>query len=110
MRYAFSAIVLGVAIAAAGCMRAQTATREWSATAEVRGNSAVIHIDVPGWTMGADYHPHLSLNGGSVVMSYVPVYTFSNLKPGRYRIQIAIADPVHNPIPGMEKTLEIDVK
>ena len=108
--YRLGAVALLLALSAAGCLRAQTAVREWSATAEVRGNSAVIRVDVPGWAMGADYHPHFSLDGGPEVMAYAPVYTFANLKPGMHRVRVVIADPRHTPIAGMERTLDVEIK
>lgn len=93
-----------------GCVGARTEAKDWSAVVEVQGNRASISVDVPGWQMTADYHPHFALDGGPEVMSYTPTYVFSNLSPGRHQVRVVIADPNHRPIAGMEKIFEVDVR
>lgn len=93
-----------------GCVGARAEAKEWSAVVEIRGSSAAISIEVPGWQVVTDYHPHLALDSGPEVMSYTPTYVFSNLSPGRHQVRVVIADPSHRPIAGMQKTFELEVK
>lgn len=110
LRQVLSALVLIFALALAGCGSTSSATTDWSATVNLQGDRAVIAVDVPGKTIGQQYHPHLRLDGGPEVMMYSPTYTFKKLKPGKHQVDVVIADPNHNPIEGMQKALSFEVK
>lgn len=104
-----AAAIVVAAGTVAGCGNAETAARPWTATVRVDGRRAVITVAVPGWHVGADYHPHFSLSDGPEVMAYTETYTFSNLKPGSHTVRVIIADSQHRPIRGMEKRLTFTV-
>lgn len=84
--------------------------KDWNATVDVKGTTATVTVTVPGMRMGKDYHPHVVLNGGPEIMLYSSTYTFQNLKPGSHQVLVNLSDPEHNPLPGMEKTLQFEVK
>jgi hypothetical protein len=82
----------------------------WTATISVQGNEATLAVDVPGQTVGKDYHPHISLDDGPVAMIFTPTHTFANLQPAHHKVVIVIADPAHIPIKGMQRTLEFGLR
>lgn len=110
LRYLTGTVLLFAVLVAGGCGGGKQETRGWSAHVNAKGTSAVVFVDVQGKRMGQEYHPHLSLDAGPEVMMYSPTYTFSNLKPGPHKVRVIIADPKHNPIAGMEKTLDVEIK
>lgn len=103
-------LLLLVSWVLSGCVRARADAKEWSAVVKVQGNSAAVSVEVPGWQLVTDYHPHFALDDGPEVMPYTPTYVFPNLSPGRHRVRVVIADPSHRPIAGMLKIFELEVK
>ena len=103
-------ILLIVSLTLAACGRPK-APADWDVTVEVDGRSAIVSITVPDFQIGRDYHPHLRLNGGPEVMVYQDPYIFRTLSPGQYELWVEIADPRHNPFPGLEpRILTFEIK
>lgn len=102
----FLTLLLATLLFGCGGPKAEPA---WTAAVTVSGDRATLTVDVPGKELGKEYHPHISLDGGPVVMMFDPAYTFRNLKPGHHSVQVEIADPAHNLIRGMSKRLEFDI-
>lgn len=83
---------------------------DWTATVQVKDSLALVWVEVPGKRIGRDYHPHLQLNDGPEIMMYTANYSFRDLKPGSYALQVQLQTVDHKPLPGAEeKTLTFEV-
>lgn len=115
--------LVGLALVGSGCARAgaaaaaarqQSAARsqlgDWSAEVAVQGDTATVSTVTPGVTIGWEYHLHLSLDGGPVIMASYPTYTFENVGSGKHTLQVVIAGPDHAPLKGGEKVLTFEVR
>ncbi|MGE5591521.1 MAG: hypothetical protein ACM3ZA_13050 [Bacillota bacterium] len=115
-------VLVGIAMAGSGCARAGAApaTRQqpaaaaqlgdWSADVVVEGGKATVSTVTPGVTISWEYHLHLSLDGGPVIMASYPTYTFENVGPGKHTVEVLIAGPDHAALQGGEKVLTFEVR